>query len=345
MTRSVSDQVVVVAGASSGIGRATALEFAGRGARVVAAARNTEALDTLVAQIRRTGGSAVAVPADIADEASVRALAEAAERHHGRIDTWVNVAAVGVWGRIEDITAAEFDRVMRINFLGHVHGVQAALPALRRAGGGGIIGLVSVEGVRAVPLHAPYTTSKFALRALYDCLRMELALQGTPIAVTSILPASIDTPFFEQARSKLGAMPKPPPPVYAPELVADAVVYAAEHPRREITVGGAGLAFFLAQRLAPALTDAIMAIPRIGAGSMRSDRPDTGVDNLDRPVPGPGQVHGSYSGRVLRRSPLTRLMTRRPRPGELLTAVVTRINGRFSRAMSADPDRPAPPLT
>src|ERR687889_243332 len=232
MPRSVSDQVVVIAGASTGIGRASALAFAARGARVVCAARSAQALDTLVTQIRTDGGTAVAVPTDVAEPAQVRALAELAEAQFGRIDTWVNAAAVSVWGRVEDITDEEFDRVMRVNFLGHVHGTHAALPALRRAGGGVIIGVSSVEGVRAVPLHGPYTASKFALRGFYDCLRMELAQEGAPIAVSTILPASIDTPFFEHARSKVGAMPKPPPPVYAPEVVADAIVYTAQHPRR-----------------------------------------------------------------------------------------------------------------
>ncbi|HET6529767.1 MAG TPA: SDR family oxidoreductase, partial [Actinoplanes sp.] len=249
--RPVSEQVVVIAGASSGIGRATAAAFAAEGARVVCAARNSEALDSLVVEIGGAGGSAYAVPTDITDPAAVRALADAAEQRHGRIDTWVNVAAVGIWGRIEDITDAEFDRVMRVNFLGHVHGVHAAVPALRRAGGGSIIGVSSVEGVRAVPLQAPYAASKFALCGFYDCLRMELAQEGAPIAVTTILPASINTPFFEHARSKLGAMPKPPPPVYAPELVADTIVHAATHPRRQLPVGGAATAFILTQRLVP----------------------------------------------------------------------------------------------
>src|SRR4051794_10053701 len=204
MSRAVHDQVVVVVGASSGIGRASALAFARKGARVVCAARSVQALDTLVDEIGGAGGTAVAVPTDVADAGAVRALAGAAEERFGRIDTWVNNAAIGVWGRVEDITGEEFDRVMRVNFLGQVHGVHAALPALRRAGGGVVIGVASVEGVRAVPLHGPYTASKFALRACYDRLRMELAQEGTPIAVTTILPASIDTPFFEHARSKLG---------------------------------------------------------------------------------------------------------------------------------------------
>jgi hypothetical protein len=190
-----------------------------------------------------------------------------------------------------------------------------------------------VEGVRAVPLHGPYTASKFALRAFYDSLRVELAQEGAPIAVTTILPASIDTPFFEHARSKLGAMVKPPPPVYAPEVVAASIVHAAEHPRREIPVGGSAVAFYLGQRLSPALTDALLSIPRLGIGTQRTDRPDNGVDNVDGPVDGPGQVHGSHPGRVLRHSLFTRLVGRRPRPGDLLTAALSRAR----RAAQPDP--------
>ena len=322
MTKTLSEQVVVIAGASSGIGRASALAFAEAGAKVVCAARGVQALDTVVAEIRERGGDAVAVPADVADPAAVRALAEAAEQRYGRIDTWVNVAAVGVWGRVEDITDAEFDRVMRVNFLGHVHGVHAALPALRRAGGGTIIGVSSVEGVRAVPLQAPYAASKFALRALYDCLRMELAQDGEPIAVTTILPASVATPFFEHARSKLGVMVKPPPPVYAPEVVAASIVHAAQHPRREIPVGGAAAFLMLGQRLSPALTDALLSLRKLGQDSQLTDRPDNGVDNLDSAAGGPGQVRGSFPGLVLEHSPFTRLIGRLPRPGDLATAAV-----------------------
>jgi NAD(P)-dependent dehydrogenase (short-subunit alcohol dehydrogenase family) len=325
MPKPVSEQVVVIAGASTGIGRATALAFAAEGAKVVCAARSTQALDTLVGQIRENGGTAIAVPTDVADAAAVRSLAQVTEQQYGRIDTWVNNAAVSVWGRVEDITDEEFDRVMRVNFLGQVHGVHAALPALRRAGGGVIIGVASVEGVRAVPLHGPYTASKFALRAFYDCLRMELAQEGAPVAVTTILPASIDTPFFEHARSKLGAMVKPPPPVYAPELVAASIVYAAARPRREIPVGGAAVGFYLGQRFSPALTDALLSIRRLGVGTQRTGRPDNGVDNVDAPVDGPGQVHGSYPGRVLQHSMFTRLLGRRARPGELATAAVSRL--------------------
>jgi NAD(P)-dependent dehydrogenase (short-subunit alcohol dehydrogenase family) len=341
MPKPLTEQVVVVVGASSGIGRATALALAARGARVVCAARGIEALGTVVEQIEQAGGQALAVPTDVADPVAVQALADAAERWYGRIDTWVNLASVGVWGRVEDITDAEFERVLRVNFLGSVYGVRAALPALRRAGGGGIIAVASAEGVRSVPLQAPYTASKFAVRALQDALRMELAQEDPRISVTTVLPASVDTPFFEHARSRLGgAMPKPPPPVYAPEVVADAIVFAAEHPRREIPVGGAAAAFMLSQRLLPALTDAVFSLRRVGAGSQRANRPDNGVDNLDTPLGGPGRVHGAHPGRVLRHSLYTWLIGRRRRPGELLTAAVSRAE----RQRSAKERHPADSL-
>jgi NAD(P)-dependent dehydrogenase (short-subunit alcohol dehydrogenase family) len=336
MPRSVSEQVVVIAGASSGIGRATALAFAARGANVVCAARGRQALDSLVDTILADAGAAIAVETDVADAAAVRALAVAAEDRFGRIDTWVNVAAIGVWGRFEEITDEEFDRVMRVNFLGHVHGVRAALPALRRAGGGGIIGVSSVEGVRAVPLHAPYTASKWALRGFYDVLRIELAQEAAPITVSTILPASIDTPFFEHSRSKLGVMPKPPPPVYAPEIVAHAIVHTTEPPRREVTVGGSGLAFFAGQYLCPALTDALLSIPRLGIDAFRSSRPDDGMDNIDVPMVGPGQVHGSYPGQVLGRSVVTAVLSRIPRPGQLLAGALTTLR----RARAGVPPAP-----
>src|SRR3954453_15483171 len=319
--RPVQDQVVVITGASSGIGRAAALEFARAGAKVVCAARTEAALDSLVGEITADGGTAIAVPTDVADPAAVYALAEVAETTYGRIDTWVNNAAVAVWGRVEDITDAEFDRVMRGNFLGHVHGVHTALPVLRRAGGGVVIGVSSVEGVRAVPLHAPYTASKWALRGFYDSLRMELKESQDPIAVTTILPGPIATPFFEHARSKVGAMPKPPPPVYAPEVVARAIAKASVRPTREVPVGGAAIGFYLGQRLSPALTDAIMSLRRVQVDAQHADRPDTPTDNVDAPVLEPGSVRGRHAGKVLEHSAFTAIVGQRRRPTELLKAL------------------------
>jgi NAD(P)-dependent dehydrogenase (short-subunit alcohol dehydrogenase family) len=314
--RPVTDQAVVVLGASSGIGRATALAFGRRGARVVVASRGVEALDTLVTELTALGAQAVSVPTDITDEAAVDALARTAEERFGRIDTWVTGPAVSVYGTVADITVAEFRRVMEVNFLGHVAAAKAAVPALERAGGGVLIGIVSVEGYRSMPLHAPYSASKFALRAFYDALRMELADEHSPVAITSILPAGIGTPFFEHSRSKTGAMPKPPPPVYAPELVAEVIVRAAEHPRREIPVGDAALGFLAGQRVSPALTEAVLSVagPRV----QQADRPDDGTDILDTPTPGPGRVRDAFADHLVTSSPLTRAAGALLRPGELL---------------------------
>jgi NAD(P)-dependent dehydrogenase (short-subunit alcohol dehydrogenase family) len=283
---------------------------------VVCAARGTEALESLREQITSAGGRAATVPTDIADPAAVRHLADEAERRFGRVDTWVNVAAVGVYGRVVDIPDEEFRRVLEVNFLGHVYATRAALPALRRAGGGTLIGVSSVEASQPIPLQAPYAASKCALQAFYDTLRMELAADREPVTVTTIRPASIATPFFEHARSRIGAMPKPPPPTYAPELVADAILYAAEHPRRDIPVGGAAGWALAGRRLAPAMTDAVMSL--VGLRMQRSRRPDDGTDNLYEPEPGPGRVHGRHTGHMLRRSPFTAAAQRVVRPAELL---------------------------
>ncbi len=318
--RPVRDQVVVVLGASSGIGRAAALEFARQGTtRIVVASRGEEALGTLVDELVQQGAEAIAVPTDITDAAAVDALVRTAEERFGRIDTFVTVPGVGIWGTVKQITLDEFRRVMEVNFLGHVAAAQAAVPAMERAGAGVLIGIGSVESYRSVPFHAPYSASKFALRAFYDALRMELAEEGSPVAVTTILPAGIGTPFFEHARTKLGSMPKPPPPVYAPELVAEAIVRAAEHPRREIPVGDAALGFLAGQRFSPALTDVVLSVT--GRKLQTTDRPDNATDILDTPTPGPGRVRGAFADQLLTTSPITRAAGAIVRPGEALLKV------------------------
>lgn len=300
--RPLSDQVVVVTGASSGIGRETALLLAERGARVVLAARNHEALKTLADEIRTAGGDCVVVPTDVTSWQQMRDLASQAVEAFGRIDTWVNGAAVSLYSRVEDAEVDELERVIEVDLLGYVYGMKAALAHLV-ASGGSIINISSIAGVRAIPLQAPYSASKAAVKAFGDALRLELKHDGRDVAVTTILPASINTPFFAHARSKLGAMAAPFPPVYEPRTVAESIAFAAEHPRRDIFVGGAAKLVALQQKLAPAVTDWLLLRAKVFE-RQRTDRPADG-DILFQASTGPGSSTGDFRP-ALPTSPYTR---------------------------------------
>jgi NAD(P)-dependent dehydrogenase (short-subunit alcohol dehydrogenase family) len=220
MVREVGEQVVVLTGASSGIGRDTALELARRGAKLVLAARNREALDTLVGEVERLGGLAVAVATDVSDYQQLTELASRAVERFGRIDTWVNNASVSTYGTVEQLDVEEIRRVIEVNLLGEIYGMKAALPHLRRSGGT-IINVSSTLGKRAVALQAAYCAAKHGVVAFGEALRLELRHAKVPVAVVDVLPSSINTPLFEHARSKLGVMPQPIPPIYEPRVVAD----------------------------------------------------------------------------------------------------------------------------
>ncbi|HEX2462855.1 MAG TPA: SDR family oxidoreductase, partial [Vicinamibacterales bacterium] len=212
----ISEQVVVITGASSGIGLVTARGAARAGARVVLAARNEADLRHAVDAIRREGGRASYVVADVANVEQVNGVAAAAVAEFGRIDTWVNNAAVSLYGRLVEMPLEEMRRQFDVNYWGQVHGCRAALPYLRSEGGA-IINVGSALSDRAIPLQGNYCAAKHALKAFTDALRMELEEAAIPISVTLVKPASIDTPFFEKARTHLGVEPQPVPPVYAPE--------------------------------------------------------------------------------------------------------------------------------
>jgi NAD(P)-dependent dehydrogenase (short-subunit alcohol dehydrogenase family) len=304
----IDQQAVVVFGASSGIGRLAALRFAERGAKVVVAARGTAGLHTLVEEIRRAGGIAAPVTADAAQFAQVQALADEAARLFGRIDTWVHLPSVSVWGRFEDISPDEFAQIIQVNLLGQAYGAMAALPHLRRAGGGALIHVTSVEARRTFPLQSAYGASKHGVEGFLEALRVELMREGAPISVTNVMPAAINTPFYNKARTKLGVMPAPPPPIYAPEVVAEAIVHAAAHPVRDVYAGGAAKLLSLGQRLSPALMDAVLS-RGIFFAVQRSRRPK-GPDapsNLFGPVEGYDRVEGDFGDHAFRRSIYTAL--------------------------------------
>ena len=291
------EQAIVITGASSGIGLVTAKQAASRGARVVLAARNEADLQAAVDEIRHNGGRAIYVVADVANPADVELIARRAIGEFGRIDTWVNNAAVSMYGRVMELSLEEARRQFDVNYWGQVYGCRVAVPYLLDEGGA-IINVGSALCDRAIPLQGNYCAAKHALRAFTETLRMELEAQGAPIAVTLIKPASIDTPFFEKARTYLKVEPQPVPPVYAPEIVADAILHCATHPMRDIYVGGSGR-FIGAANMFPRLADRYME--RTMFESQQTDIPITAAraDNLFHPVEHDGGERGrTWQGRT-----------------------------------------------
>jgi short-subunit dehydrogenase len=253
----LADQVIVITGASSGIGLTAAEMAAARGARVVLNARNEGDLQQVVDRIRQRGGQAIGVPGDVADDEAMDLLAQRAVEAFGRIDTWVNNAGIGMYGRLWEMAMADKRRLFDVNLWGVVHGCKAAVRHLR-AQGGAIINIGSVASDRAIPLLGIYSASKFAVKGYTDALRMEVEQAGWPIAVTLVKPASINTPFIEHARNHMRWEPEFAPPVYAPEEVARAILRCAERPIREIIIGGGGRMMSMMETIAPRLTDHYM---------------------------------------------------------------------------------------
>src|SRR5436305_7369106 len=240
--KKLSEQTIVITGASSGIGLVTARMAAKQGARLVLAARSEEALRQLVDEIRTEGGEAVYVVADVGHEDDVLRIRDAAMRSFGGFDTWVNNAGVSIYGRVLDVSLADHRKLFETNYWGLVHGSRIAAEHLKQRGGA-IINVGSSLSDRAIPLQGTYCASKHAVKGFTDALRMELEEEGAPISVTLIKPSAIDTPYKDHAKNYLPQEPKNPPPVYAPETVAHAILRAATHPVRDVFVGGAAKAF------------------------------------------------------------------------------------------------------
>ncbi|MFP8904965.1 SDR family oxidoreductase [Streptomyces atacamensis] len=308
----LSEQVVVVTGASSGIGRETALLLAEQGADVVLAARNEEALRTLEAEVTRLGGTAHVQVTDVAQWEQVDRLAAGAVERFGRIDTWVNCAATALYGEVHELTAEEITRAVQVILLGQVYGMKAALERMRAQGAGGIVNVASALAVQAVPLQSAYVAAKHGVLGFAESLRMELEHAGSAITVSTLLPSSVNTPLFEHARSKLGVLPQPVPPVYQPRVVAEAVLRAVEHPQPRMVVGGAGKGLELLHRIAPRTAGTLLL--RLGktVRKQRSGRPDTGGDNLFAPSTGPGAVDGSFGQRAKSTSLYTTALEQHP---------------------------------
>lgn len=336
----INEQIVVIVGASSGIGRAAALEFARRGARLVVAARGAEGLQSLVEEIRaRGGGEALAVPCDVLDFEAVKTVAERAVERYGGLDTWVHLAAVSIYATFEQTSPAEFKQVIDTNLTGQAYGAMAALPFIRREGRGALIHVSSVEARRALPLQSAYAASKHGIKGFLDALRVELLHEGASISVTEVLPSSINTPFFDKARTKTGVKPVGIPPLYQPETVAAAILYAAANPIPEIIVGGAGKGLILGEKFAPRAVDAMLA--RIGFEGQRTPEPKSAdaPDNMSRSLEGAAsRVRGEFDGRAFERSAYTWLATH-PLAKAALTATVAGVAALFlSRSLRGEDD-------
>jgi short-subunit dehydrogenase len=252
--KKLSEQVIVLTGATSGIGLATARMAAGRGAKLVLTARNEDALRKLTEELHNQGASACYVLADVGRQEEVQHVGEVAIARFGRIDTWINNAGVGIFGRNEDVSTEDKRQVFETNFWGVVYGSLAAVKHLK-ANGGALINIGSGFSDRAAPLQGIYSASKHAVKGFTDSLRIELAQERAPISVTLIKPASVNSMFVAHAKSYLEVEPKLPPPMYAPETVARAILYAAEHPKRDIYVGGAAKLLGLGAYYMPRLMD------------------------------------------------------------------------------------------
>lgn len=313
----LSNQVIVILGASSGIGLVTAKMAALRGASVVLAARNARDLGRAVEEIRRDGGRAAFQAADVANAQEVQAVADRAADEFGRIDTWVNNAGVGVYGRVMDVSLEDMRRQFDVVYWGTVHGSRAAVPHLRRQGGA-LINVASAVADRAIPLQGNYCAAKHAVKAFTDALRMELEEEKAPIAVTLVKPSSVDTPLFEKSKTYLGVEPQPVPPVYTPDVVAETILYCAQHVVRDVIAGGMGKLLSIGDNF-PRIADKYME--KTTFESQKTDMPaGDRPNNLYEAVEDDGGERGrNWTGRTRNGSLYTRASLH---PGIALSAAV-----------------------
>jgi NAD(P)-dependent dehydrogenase (short-subunit alcohol dehydrogenase family) len=302
----LAEQVVVVTGASSGLGRAIARGAGSRGARVVVTARNAEALDACVREIEAAGGTAFAVPADAAVQDEVSQVVEQTIDRFGRIDTYVSNAIVTVYAEADRLEPDELRRVLDVNFFGMVYGFWAALPHLRDSRGT-FLQVNSALAYRGIPLQAAYCSSKAAGRTFLESARVELEKEGADVAVSLVLPGAINTPQFDRDRQKIGYQPQPVPPIYQPEPFAAAVLHCCEHPVRELPIGWGAQKLLWGQKLSPRAGDRMLL--RMGWKSQHTGEPKPigSPDNLFETLPGDPGAHGRFDDRSRRSTAWTAL--------------------------------------
>jgi NAD(P)-dependent dehydrogenase (short-subunit alcohol dehydrogenase family) len=299
-------RVVVVTGASAGVGRATAQAFAARGDRVALIARGRAGLDAAVSDIERGGGTALAVPCDVSDADAVEAAAEGVERELGPIDVWVNAAMAAVLAFVHETEAADFRRVTEVCYLGAVHGTLAALRRMRPRDRGVIVQVGSAMAYRSIPLQATYCAAKFAIRGFTDALRVELMHDKSNVHVTMVQLPGLNTPQFTWVRTTLRHHPRPVAPVFSPTVAADGIVFAADHRRREVWVGGNSAVIIALNKLVPWAGDRFLAATNVKGQQQMDwpippDRPDYLYAPLDD-VGAPRGVDGPFGDEAKGRS-------------------------------------------
>ena len=304
MLKPLEIQVIVITGATSGIGLVTARMAAKRGARLVLAARSEDALRELADEIKQADGEATFVVADVGNEADVQKIVTVAKERFGGFDTWINNAGVSIYGKFTEVPIEEQRRLFETNYWGVVYGSLAAVNQLRQRGGA-LINIGSALSDRAIPLQGAYCASKHAVKGFTDALRMELEHEGAPISVTLIKPSAIDTPYTDHAKNYLEVEPRNPPPVYAPETVAEAILYCAEHEERDVFVGGGGKGLAVLGNYAPRTTDKVMEWAMFDL--QMSDKPARPREqhSLDKPSGASGE-RGHYDGHVAESSLYTK---------------------------------------
>jgi NAD(P)-dependent dehydrogenase (short-subunit alcohol dehydrogenase family) len=292
----LSQQVVVIAGGSYGLGRAIAKEAARRGAKVALGARTREALDGALADIEAEGAEGLVVETDVADRTQIERLVTRATERFGRIDSYIANAMVTVYAEAHRLEDDELRRVFDVNFFGAVYGYWAALPHLRESGGT-FVQIASALSYRGIPLQAAYCATKAALRTFFESVRVELSKERAGVDVCVILPGAINTPQFDRARQKIGLQPQPIPPIYQPEPFAEAVLRCCERPERELPLGWGAQKLLWGQKLSPRAGDLVLL--RTGWKGQHTDelKPTDSPDNLFEPVPGDPGARGRFSDR------------------------------------------------